>query len=335
MMPPFRPTRRRALAATAAALVTGPAIAAGRPDWPAGGGSFELVVPSGPSGGLDIAARAMSRIIEAEKLIGLPTIVLNKPGAGGVIAYQYMRLKRGDPRCFALASPALLTNRLMGLGDVDHRDVTPICGVFDENIVFMVRNDSTIRTAGDLLGRLRKDPSSVPWGIATAYGGSNHIAAAAMLKSARIDVRKGMYVVYKSGSDALVALLGGQIEIVPVAAPATATALASGKVRLIAVASDKRLEGAFADVPTWREQGVDAVYTPWRIMVGPPDLPERDVAAAAEVFTAMQATPEWATQLRRNHWVRHVRGPESSRLYIDAQWAQHRELLDELGLTKL
>jgi putative tricarboxylic transport membrane protein len=325
--------RRRAIVAAAGCVASS---AFGAPaTWPAGGGTLELIVPSGPSGGLDIAARAMSRIIDTEKLIATPSIVVNKPGAGGVIAYQYLRLKRGDPRYYAIGSPAVMTNRLMGVGDVDHRDLTPICGLFVENIVFMVRADSPLQTGKDLLARLSRDPGSVPWGIATAYGGSNHIAVASMMKSARIDIRKGMYVVYKSGGDALIALLGGQVDIVPVAAPATLSALASGKVRLIAVSSERRLEGVLADVPTWREQGVDAVYMPWRVMFGPPDLAERDVTAAARVFVEMQGTAEWTAQLQKNHWVRDLRTTEATRRYMDTQWAEHRELLGELGLNKL
>lgn len=303
------------------------------PDWPASG-TLEIVVPSGPSGGLDIAARSMSRLLETERLIATPSIVVNKPGAGGVIAYQYLRLKRGDSRYVAISSPALLTNRLMGIGDVDYRDVTPIVGLFDENIVFMVRVDSPIKTARDLLDRLRRDPGSVPWGIATAYGGSNHIATASMLKSAGIDVRKGLYVIYKSGGDALVALVGGQVDIVPVAAPATLSALSSGKVRLIAVSSAERLDGALAHVPTWREQGIDSVYTPWRIMVGPPGLAEREVAAAAEAFTGMQASAEWGAQLRKYFWVRNVMPPDLARAFLHQQWEEHRNLLSDLGLVR-
>ena len=302
-------------------------------DWPKSG-TLEIVVPSGPSGGLDLAAREIKNLLDTGKLISTPSMVVNKSGAGGVIAYQYVRQRRGDARVLVLASPALMTNRLMGIGDVSPQELTPVCSMFAEAVVFMVRADSNIRNGKDLVARLKADPASVPWGIATSYGGSNHIAVAAMMKSAQIELKNGLYAIYRSGGDALVALLGGQVEVVPVAASATLSALASGRVRLIAISSAERMGGPLAGVPTWREQGFDAVYTPWRVIYAPGNVSESDVRAIAKTFEKLDATPQWAQAVSKNQWIRNYMDTEATRRFLDQQWAEHRILIDEFGLLK-
>jgi putative tricarboxylic transport membrane protein len=237
------------MAAVAGATAVPSRLLAARSAWPSTG-NIELVVPSGPASGLDTAMRTVKRISDAKRLFNVPTIVVNRPGAGGTLAYQYLNQRPGDGRLLALASPSLVTNRLMGTGELDHRDVTPVCTLFSENIVFMVRMDSNLLDGRALVGALRKRPDAISFGVATALGGANHIAAASVLKAVGLDARAGLYVPYKSGGDALVALLGGEVGVVPVAAPVAVPQAQAGKVRVLATASGQRLGGDLAGVPT-------------------------------------------------------------------------------------
>ena len=166
----------------ALAAVMSVAPAAHGVEWPTGG-IVEFVVPSGPASGLDTAGRTIKSLFDMAKLIPTSSVVVNKAGAGGTIAYQYLNQRPGNGRYLAIASPSLITNKLMGIGDIDYRDMTAVCRLFSDNIVFMVRADSPIQDGKGLIARLRKSPSSASFGIATALGGANHIAAAAMLRT--------------------------------------------------------------------------------------------------------------------------------------------------------
>ena len=168
-------------------------------EWP-GSGVVEFVVPSVPASGLDTAGRTIKSLFDSARLISTASVVINKSGASGTLAYQYLNQRPGNGRYLA---------------------------------------------------------------IATALGGANHIAAAAMLKDAGIDVKAALYVGYKSGADALIALLSGDVDVVPVAAPVSLPQLAGGKVRVIAVSSPERLGGALAGVPTWNEQGIATAGRPY------------------------------------------------------------------------
>lgn len=314
---------------TTLAATTTPASAAAWPE-----GTVEFIVPSGPGSGMDTATRTMKQLFDAAKLIETTSIVLNKPGAGGTIAYQYLNQNAGSGRHFALASPSLVTNKLMGIGNIDMRDITPVATLFSENIVFMVRADSTISDGKALVARLRKDPGSVSFGIATALGGANHIAASSVLKAAGIDVTAAHNVIYKAGSAALIGLLSGEVDVVPVATLVSLPQVAAGKVRILAISSPERLGGALASVPTWKELGINAVYTSWRMIVAPRGAPEGDVRAAAAAFEKMTALPEWKARVEKNYWISRFLGPDETRKFLDEQWNMHSALLTQLRLTK-
>ena len=89
-----------------------------------------------------------------------------------------------------------------------------------------------------------------------------------------------------------------------------------------------------AQVPTWREQGVDSAYTSWRVIVAPKGTNDDDVRKAAEVFAKLAALPQWRTELERNYWIGNYLAPEATRSFLAAQWTEHRQLLGQLGLAQ-
>jgi putative tricarboxylic transport membrane protein len=319
--------------ALALAAILPSAFTARAQDW-AGTGPIEFVVPSGPASGLDTAARTIKQLLEGSKLVQAPLIVLNRPGAGGNIAYQYLNQRPGSGRHLSIASPSLVTNRLMGMGDLDHRDLVAVCRLFSDNIVFMVRTDSPVRDGRALVARLRENPGGTSFGIATALGGANHIAAAAMIKDAGVDVRAPLYVGYKAGSEALIALLSGEVDVVPVSAPVALAPLAAKRVRVIAVSAPQRLGGALTDVPTWKEQGIDSVYAAWRIIIAPRGVAPETARAVSDAFAKLGALPQWRTEVERNYWIGNHLGPEATREFLDEQSNFHRALLTQLGLAR-
>lgn len=328
----------RAIPRAAYRIAFSAALAAfANPAWTAEAGSgalVELIVPSEPGSGMDIATRTIKQLVDGAKLLSGSTVVMNKPGAGGAIAYQYLNQNAGSGRHLAIASPSLVTNKMMGIGTIDARDVTPVATIFSENIVFMVRAGSPIDSGKSLIARLRKDPSSVSFGIATALGGANHIAAASFLKGAGIDVNAPLNVVYKSGSGALYGLLSGEVEVVPVATLVSLPQMTAGKVRVVAISSPERLGGPYAGIPTLTELGIDSTYTSWRMIVAPRGAKESDVRASAAALEAMVAMPEWKAHVEKNFWISRFRGPDASRAFLDEQWKLHHTLLSQLRLGK-
>lgn len=296
--------------------------------------NVEIIVPSGPGSGLDKTGRTVQNLIQTNKLLGVTSTVVNKSGGGGTLAYLYVNQNLGNGHYLSITSPGVVTNKIVGASTIDYRDLTPIAHLFDENIAFMVLPDSRIKDAKMLISQLKKDPASISFGIATALGGANHIAAATALKIAGVDIKRLRNVVFKSGGEVTVALLGGHVDVVPISAPVAVPQLQAGKVRVIAVSSVNRLSGALANAPTWREQGIDSTYSTWRGVVGPRGLTKPQIAYWDALFARLTSLEDWKKEIEANLWIANYLNSEQSKNLLEQQHKEHHAILSDLGMAK-
>jgi putative tricarboxylic transport membrane protein len=320
-----------ALLATALAVTTPAALAqaAWKPDR-----NVEIVVGVSAGGGIDRTARLVQKILQDRQLIDVTASVLNKPGGGGTIAHTYISQRAGDAHVWEITATSLLTNNILGRSAFNHKDFTPVAMLYDEYIGFLVRQDSPLKTGKDLLAALKTDPESLPIGIATAAGNTNHIAAGLAAKAAGGDVRKLKVVVFGSGGESMTALLGGHVAVVATPSANSISHLQAGRMRVLAIAAPARLEGALAAVPTWKEQGENIVVANWRPVVGPKGWTAPQIAYWEEAFARLVASDEWKKEVARAGGVNHYMNSRDLAAYFDAQYAQFRAVLGDLGLAR-
>lgn len=320
-----------ALVTFVAALVSGTthaAVPAWKPDKP-----VELIAMNAPGGGSDRILRIMINVMQAQKQIPVAVNVVNKAGGGGAVAYSYLNNHPGDGHYLLISNKSLLTNNLIGAGP-SYTEFTPLANLFTEYISVTVKPDSPLKSGRDLVERLKKDPASLSFGIATSLGNSNHQGAAVAFKEAGIDVKKMRNVIFQSGGAATTAMMGGHIDVAPVTAAFASSLLRNGQVRILAVTSPKRLSGVLADVPTWREQGYDAVVTNWRAFVGPKGMAPAQIAYWEETLRRMSESEEWKKELEANVWSNDYRDSAETRKLMERDNAEQRAVLNALGLTK-
>jgi len=295
--------------------------------------AVEIIALNAPGGGPDRVGRIMAGVIRGGHQLEVPIAVVNKPGGGGSVASAYLNQHPGDGHYLLLSTKALLTNSLMGSGP-SYTEFTPLAHLFSEYISVTVRPDSPLRTGRDLVDRLKKDPGSLSFGIATSLGSPNHQGVAAALKEAGIDIKKMRTVIFPSGGAASTAMLGGHVDVVPISASSGASMLRQGQVRLLALSAPTRLPGVLADVPTWREQGYDAVVSNWRGLWGPRGMTAAQIAYWEEAMVRMVDSNEWKQELETNFWSSEYLRSSNTRKYLDRDYAQSRAFLMELGLAK-
>jgi putative tricarboxylic transport membrane protein len=296
--------------------------------------NVEIVVGSAPGGSNDKTARAVERMITVMKLVPTSVTVNNKPGGGSNIAFTYVQQHAGDPHYLMVGTPSLLTNHITGLSKLHHGDYTPIASLFNDYVVFAVNAASPIRNGRDLVERLKKDPRSVSIGFATTLGSHNHIAAGLLMKSIGGNARDLKVIAHKGSAEAITNLLGGHIDLVTTAAGNISGHVAAGKLRVVGVAAERRLRGALADLPTWKEQGVNLVFGGWRAILAPKGITAQQSAYWEGVLRKATEAPEWKADLEKNYWTDDFVTGQQFRKDLDGDYAAMKAVLVDIGLAK-
>ena len=296
--------------------------------------NVEIVVGSAPGGSNDKTARQVERILVEKKIVTNPISVVNRPGGGSTLAFNYVNQHPGDAHYLMVGTTALLSNHIVGTSKLSWQDFTPIASLFNDYVVFVVNAESPIKTGKDLVARLKKDPKSVATGFATTLGSHNHIAAGLLAKSVDVNPKELKVVAYKGAAEALTNLLGGHIDLVTTAAGNAAPHVAAGRLRVVGVAGPKRFGGALANVPTWKEQGVDLVFGGWRSIMGPKGITPAQVAYWEGVLTKATKVPEWREDLEKNYWSDDFVTSAQFRKDLEKDYAEMKAVLVDLGLAK-
>jgi len=320
-------------AAALAACAALPRIAAAADAWQPRR-PIELVVPAAAGGGLDLVARTLQSVIQQEHLASRPMTIVNRPGGGGTVGIAYLNTHPGDGHYVSVQALPLVTNSITGLSQVGLNDVTPLAMFVTEEVLFSVPASSPIKTGKDLVDLMRKDPGSVSLAVSSSPGGQSHIAASLVLKAAGQDPKKLKIVFFDSGGEAVTALMGGHVTAAATPAGTVLGPAQAGQIRLIAVPNGERGIGLLADVPTWKEQGVDVDFSTWRVLVGPKGMTPAEIAWWDDVLKRATSSPLWAAAVKRNLWTAAYRNSAATKQFLNDEHARLAPLLSDLGLAK-
>jgi putative tricarboxylic transport membrane protein len=329
--------RKRSQHATAALIAAGALLfdcgAAVAADWKPER-AVEIVAMSGPGGANDVIARTLQRVMQQRKLVDVPVTVVSKVGAGGVLAWNYLNQHAGDGGFISVSPINLLVEHILGASAVTYTDVTPIAQLFNEYVAYVVKTDSMLRTGRDVIDRLKADPGALTFAVAASLGGSNHIATMVAMKSAGVEVKKLKFVVFNSGVQSLSNVMGGHVDIAAVPVSGVAPQLATGRLRVLAVSSARRLGGAFAAVPTWKEQGADSVFSSSRGVIGPKAMSAAQIAYWENVLARVVEADEWKKEMESNFWEDgFLRSADTLKL-LKTQYDEYKSVLLDVGLAR-
>ena len=294
----------------------------------------EIVVGVSAGAGSDTTARWIQRLLAEKKLIEANATVVNKPGGGGAIALTYLVQQAGNGHYLMVTSPTMLTNHITGRTQLGYTDVTPLAQLGSEFVVFSVRSESPIRTARDLADRLQADPGSLTFAVGNSTGSHNHIATAQVTKALGGDPKRLKVVAFGGSAEGVTALLGGHIDVAASPPSVMQQHVKAGRARFLAVASDKRLSGELASVPTWKEMGINAVASNWRSIIGPRGLSEEQVRYWDDVFGKLAALPEWRQDLEARLVEHTYFNSRDTRILMEREYGALTATLAVLGLAK-
>jgi putative tricarboxylic transport membrane protein len=294
--------------------------------------NVDIVVASGAGGSSDRTARVVQRLLQANP--AFPSVsVTNRPGGGGTVAWTYLAQHPGDPHFIATFSPTMITNHILGIGKLSYTDFTPLSILLREYVVVTVSAESPIASGPALIERLRKDPTAVSFAFSAAPGNHNHVVIGMLMKAAGADPKKAKIVIQKSGGAGATAVLGGHIDVLVGAPGSVLPHLQAGKMRILGVAAPQRQPGALAAVPTFREQGIDALFFSWRGFIGAKDLTAAQIAFWDQAFALAVQAEEWKKDLEKNAWAEDLMGSAETRRHLDHEQRVMTKMLVELGVV--
>lgn len=294
--------------------------------------NIEIIVSSGAGGAADREARELQKHLQA--LPGMPAIAVNnRPGGGGTIAWSSLNQQTGDAHSIATMNVALLTNHIVGASPLSYRDLTPLAILMHEYVAVWTHAASSIKSARDLVARLKANPASVSFGLSPALGNQNHIVIGMLARAAGVSPKQLKIVVFSSGGNGITAALGGHVDAwVGTLGGAIPLAL-SGRVNFMGVSAERRQPGKALALPTFREQGVDAVYAAYRGSVGPGGLSAAQRAYWDATFAQIVSTPQWKETALEHAWDPYYKNSAETRKYLDQQYERLKAILAELGVT--
>ena len=296
--------------------------------------TVEIVVPAAAGGSIDGTARLIQRVLQANRIVDVAVIAVNKAGGGGNIATHYLDQHAGDGHILLTSTMSLMTNHILGRSATTYSDYTPLATLFSEYMTLVVKPDSPLKTARDVQERLRNDPQSLSIAIGVAVGATNHLTVALLMKAMGIDVRKLKTVVIQTNAQTLTSIMGGHVDIASLSVGAAITAAQQGRLRILGVTSEKRGDGAMAAIPTWKEQGVDVVFANVRLLIGPKGLSPAQVAYWDAAMSRVVATDDWKKEVERNEATPDYTGSKESAQRMARLYGQLKVALVDAGLAK-
>ena len=321
--------RAHAIFALMALVLSAPA---GAQDW-SPSSNVEIIVSTGAGGASDRQARTVQKLLQS--MPGIPSVTVNnRPGGGGTVALAALSQHSGDAHYMYVMQSGLLVNRIVGRSKVGYREFSPISMLMREHIIAWVKADSPVSSAQDLIARLRKDPGGLAFGLSNALGNQNHIIIAMLARVAGVDPKAVKVVVYSSGGQGVTAALGGHVDVWVGSAATVVPHAKSGAARTLGIGAAERQPGPFAEVPTFREQGVDAVFSDARGFLGPRDLAPAQVNYWSNTFGRMVREDAWKKELERFGWEHDYRNAANTMRFLDERSELLTSILGELGLVK-
>ncbi|MBN1106142.1 MAG: tripartite tricarboxylate transporter substrate binding protein [Deltaproteobacteria bacterium] len=262
-----------------------------------------MIIPWDAGGGTDLVHRAASK--SAEEHLKQPIVIVNKPGAGGVIGSKMV--ENADPDGYTLGgiTSTVLVTQYTAPNPTDWSKYEPVFTVTYDPGAIAVRKDSQWKSLKELIAYAKANPKKVKVGNA-GIGALHHLFAVGLETEAGVEFH---HIPYKGAGAAKVALLGNEVDAVSADTGAFYAQVVSGQLRLLGIAADQRFSG-FPDTPTYKEQGVPLTIGMWRLVAAPKGTPKEVIKILVDAYSKAMKSQE--IQKKQGQWILVGRGAEET-----------------------
>lgn len=245
--------------------------------------AIRFIIPFGAGGGADIEGRLLAKGMS--KVLGVPVVPINKPGAGGAVTYAYLKNAKPDGYTIAWNSTSVLTSTNIGNVPFSYKALDHVGRVETQPLPFAVRADAKWKSFKEFVADCRKNPNT--YKIANAgTGSSTHLGAVALMTAAGckvihlpVGIKRRNATLLSGEAHAMVAPLTGAVRLAK-----------AGKIRLLVIPAAER-NFVIPNVPTAKELGFNTEIDFFRGLSVPKGTPQIIKAVIADAMMRAARSP--------------------------------------------
>lgn len=314
----------------AAVLVLSPLVlslaSASAQDYP--NKAIRIIVPFPPGGGMDGVARPLAE--KMATLLGQPVVLENRSGASGNVGAEYMARSAADGYTLMFANDFLATNQAMykAIGFDSLRDFTPVARAATVRMLIVVPASLAAKNFKELaaLSKVKALSYGTP-----GVGSVPHLLGELLNLEGALQL---LHVPYKGSGPAVADVIGAQIDMVLTTLPSLAPHVRSGKLRAIALTSEKRSD-ALPDVPTLAEVGVPGITADiWYGLFARAGTPEAALNRLRSAAAQALAQPDLIERLQKAGYELAPASPETITAQLRADLERWRRVVNEAKIPR-
>jgi tripartite-type tricarboxylate transporter receptor subunit TctC len=291
--------------------------------------SIKMVVGYTPGGFTDTMARAV-----ADKLtgaLGQSVLVDNRPGANSIIGADLVAKAPPDGYTLGMVIAAYSVNATLYAGKLPYdtqKDLIPVSLVGVSPLILVASNSFPVKNVPELLAYARANPGKVNFG-SSGVGAAAHLGMEYLMS---VTGTKMVHAPYKGTAPALTDLMGGQIQIMFDAPSSMLAQVKAGKIKGLAMASDKRVPFA-PDLPTVAEGGVPGyAYGTWAMVLAPAATPREIVGRVSGEIAKFLRTQEMRDKFAALGVEPVGNTPEEAAAFLKAEIDKSGKIVREAGV---
>jgi putative tricarboxylic transport membrane protein len=291
---------------------------------------IEFVVHTNPGDSVHIFASAVAQLLNAKKIVTQPIVVVTKAGGSSAVAYAFTAQKKGDPYFLQACQPSALTTPIIQNLNVTWRQFTPVANVYAEENILVVKKDSKIRDLKDMIAAAKKAEKAVSIG-GGVFGAGDSMVTYLLEKEYKV---KFNFVSFRGAGESMVALLGGNIDVLSCNPSEAIGQVQAGTVRVLGVTSEKR-SPFLPDVPTLIEQGstLGMIFS-FRGILMPGGVSAEVVKYWNDAIKKMRETKEWKDILLKSTCIDDYLDNKKFAAFLEEKEKFYQSFLTEMGLKK-
>ncbi|MEX1058458.1 MAG: tripartite tricarboxylate transporter substrate-binding protein [Natronospirillum sp.] len=297
----------------------------------------ECIAPSDPGGGWDFTCRSVGNIMQELSMVSGNVQTTNMAGAGGGVAYAHTVSKRNTDNNLLVAASTATTTRLaqQQFPGMNAGMVKWVGALGADYGIIAVSKDSPYDNLPELMDALKDNPRAVKFSGGSANGGWDHLKVLIAAKAAGVDNLPNIpYLSYNNGGEALTQVIGGHVDAFTGDISEATGFIDSGDLKVLAILSETRLTGQYDNIPTAREQGIDALGPNWRGFYMPADTDPGAQEYWVNAMDELYDSPEWKAVMQSNGLIPFHPPADEFESFVRNQVADIEALSREIGLLQ-